>query len=321
MELTNMIGDVDWEGKAPDFELGGIHYSITSPRELTVVRGNEYSGTLDIPASVSHDGVAYAVTSIGFRAFYCCSALTDISIPDSVTSIGDYAFWHCCGLTSVSFPSSVTRIGNGSFMGCAGLTSVEIADSVESIGFYAFHDCAALTSFSIPSSVTRIGARFCDCSTKLHLSKENSHFALVSDILYSAERDILVHCNSQHSNIVVDKNVRTIAEGAFFSCSSIASVTLPEGMTGIGNRAFYGCAGLTSVAIPSSVTSIGDYAFFGCSSLTELSSFAIAPPECGTDVFDGIDKNRCVLHVPTGTKSLYQDADKWRDFGNLVEDA
>ena len=33
----------------------------------------------------------------------------------------------------------------------------------------------------------------------------------------------------------------------------------------IGNSAFYGCSGLTNIAIPDSVTSIGDNAFYGCS--------------------------------------------------------
>jgi hypothetical protein len=86
------------------------------------------------------------VTSIGNRAFYNCSSLTSITIPNSVTSIGDYAFAYC-SLTSVTIPNSVTSIGNNAFAYCS-LTSVTIPNSVTSIGDYAFRSCSSLTSIA-----------------------------------------------------------------------------------------------------------------------------------------------------------------------------
>ncbi|MBQ5802307.1 MAG: leucine-rich repeat domain-containing protein, partial [Clostridia bacterium] len=63
-----------------------------------------------------------------------------------VTSIGEYAFYKCTKLTSVVIPDSVTSIGNFAFSNCTNLTSVTIGNSVTSIGEYAFSNCASLTS-------------------------------------------------------------------------------------------------------------------------------------------------------------------------------
>ena len=78
----------------------------------------EYSGDVVIPESVDYEGKTYCVTSIGSVAFYGCSKLTSVTIPNSVTSIGSDAFFYCSGLTSVTIPNSVTSIGSQAFYFC-----------------------------------------------------------------------------------------------------------------------------------------------------------------------------------------------------------
>ena len=109
-----------------------IYYNyINDGTELEVTSGgNKYSGVVNIPSQVTYQGETMSVTSIGTGAFYVCSGITSVTIPNSVTSIGLEAFEGCSGLTSVTIGNRVTSIGRGGFFGCSGLTSVTIPNSV-----------------------------------------------------------------------------------------------------------------------------------------------------------------------------------------------
>ena len=62
-------------------------------------------------------------------------------------------------------------------------------------------------------------------------------------------------------SVVIEDDVTTIGEDAFYYCSNLTTVTIGNGVTSIGNSAFQSCSSLASVTIPNSVTSIGDNAF------------------------------------------------------------
>ena len=210
----------------------GSTTEATTPYKTNVFGAGIVSNTYDAEKECWIIKCDKDVTSIGNSAFYICSSLTSITIPDSVTSIGDKAFYGCSSITSITIPDSVTSIGSSAFSGCTGelmvncnipsassssgafcnsnFTKVTIGDSVTSIGDYAFSGCSSLTSITIPDSVASIG------------------------------------------------------KYAFYYCRNITSITIPNGVTSIGNSAFYNCSSLTSITIPDSVTSIGTYAFYNC---------------------------------------------------------
>ena len=128
---------------AYDVKIDGIYYNLISKGKTAEVTSGEekYSGEVVIPSSITVEGKEYTVTSIGKDAFYKCSGLTSVTIPNSVTSIGERALKVCSGLTSVTIPNSVTSIGNSAFSDCSSLTSITIPNSVTSIGDFAFRNC------------------------------------------------------------------------------------------------------------------------------------------------------------------------------------
>ena len=175
---------------AYDVELDGIFYNLDKENKTASVASHSYKGAVVIPETISVDGKAYTVTSLGEYCFSGCWGLTSITIPNSVTRIGEYCFSSCGGLESIvvesgntvydsrencnaiietatntmlsgcrntTIPNSVTSLGDGCFSGCSGLTSITIPSSVTSLGVCCFSGCSRLTSITIPNSVTSLG--------------------------------------------------------------------------------------------------------------------------------------------------------------------
>ena len=145
-----------------DEKIDGIFYDLNEENltaSVTWNGRNSYSGEIVIPCEVEYDRKVYSVTSIGEFAFFECTGLTSIDIPNSVTSIGVLAFNECTGLTSIEIPNSVTSIGDGAFYDCTGLTSIDLPNSVTSISDKAFCRCTGLTSIELSNSVTSIGEK------------------------------------------------------------------------------------------------------------------------------------------------------------------
>ena len=329
---------------AQSFVVDGISYNVTSSTNKTVeVKSgtNKYTGDVVIPESVVYNDVIYSVTSIRNQAFYNCSGLTSVEIPNSVTSIGYEAFRECRGLTSVEIPNSVTSIGElafylcsgltgelvipnsvtsigrGAFYACSGLTGLTIGSGVTSIGNEAFRGCSGLTGeLVIPNSVTTIGdSAFSDCRGLTSVTIPNSVTSIGGYAFNNCFGLGEVHINDLAAWCGIDfgceiANPLTYANNLYLNNELLTEAVVPEGVTEIKNYAFNNYNKITNVTIPSSVTSIGSNAFEAANAVFDIA--AETPVTVGSSAFYA----NAVLVVPDAAVDTYKAA--WSDYAAQI---
>ena len=293
-------------------EVDGIYYNLISKtKEAEVTENpNKYAGNIVIPAIVTYDGEEYTVKNIGNKAFYFCTNLRSIIIPDGITSINYNAFNYCKGLTSVVIPNSVVSIEESAFKDGSGLTTVELSNTLKTIGDGAFSYCTSLTSLTIPNSVTTIeSGAFSNCSSLITVNIPNS----ISSIKWHT----FSSCTSLTSIIIPD-NVTSIGEHAFRNCTGLTSINISDKVKTIKSHAFYGCTNLVSLSIGKEVNKIEEFAFSGCVELSDVYCYAKNVPNTSNDAFSNSYIDYVALHVPAESINAYKVAVPWSGFKSVV---
>ena len=227
---------------------------------------NGRSGTYYLPSSLK-SVIITSETVIGEGAFYNCVGLESVSIPSSVTRIERNAFYTCSGLKNLDMPDGVVTIGEGAFQYCSASENISIPATVQNIsdsvyGTKSFANCPAIKNLKMPACITSISAAFPD-----------------------AYRTI--------ESIELVGEFKNIPANMFAGCTSLKSITLPNGVTRVGDYAFSECEGLVSATIPATVTSFGDDVFENCLSLSSVRFLGNAP-DVGVDVFWGTPRTMSV---------------------------
>lgn len=202
----------------------------TGLKKVTLKNGVRSIGEDAFRDCSSLEGVIFENTvleKISDGAFWGCSALSSIALPDSVTEIERNAFFET-GLRNIQLPEKLTLIGGGAFCNCKNLKQVQLPPQLKELGDGAFFNCENLTQIQLPAQLNKLGT------------------------------DAFRNCTSL-DKIDIPAGLKQI-ESATFRNTGLTSVTLHEGLTKIEDWAFHDCLKLKKIRIPKSVTDIGGLA-------------------------------------------------------------
>ena len=231
-------------------------------KPVTIIGQKSFSQSRDFTAVI----LPKTTKTIESEAFFNCSWLRHITIPEHCTRIEEGAFAGTA-LTQVFLPASVTHFSNAVYQ-CPTLVSigvdpanqvfksidgilydkqvtavlrcpegrtkaVSLPSTVHHVGRMAFHHCVNISSVTLPDGVDSIGQMaFYRCTKLVRIS--------------------------------IPRGVKKLEAQTFVDCPRLASISLPEGLEEIDGFNFIYCNNLKTITIPASVTKIHEEAFKDC---------------------------------------------------------
>ena len=211
--------------------------------------------------------------------------LLGVKLPKNLKNINNYAFRRTSNLTNIVLPEGLTRIGYAAFNE-SGLERVEIPASINNWDSYIFGNSQKLKEVVLREGMTQI------------------------------PYDIFSNCFALEK-VNIPSTVQSIYGWAFCGCSSLTSLTLPEGLYFIDDCAF-AATGIKSLELPSTLTRIGSGILDSCDSLKVVKSYALIPPvNNGNYIWSNNNNSSCDLYVPNMASIDYKLTGGWDAFTNI----
>lgn len=343
--------------------------SISLSDNLKSVENNTFFGCSNLKKVDFGKGIE----NIRENAFYGCLSLIEMILPESLTHIGDRAFSGCSYLESVQLPDNLLYIGNSAFFQCITLSNIVLPDKLLYIGDSAFENCS-IYNITIPNSVAYIGHRafysvsahnvFVENETPfaigLYAFAENVNIIIDVDSvatfknsvgwknylgIYSLddideqgflmENSCLLSYTGTSEEIIVPKEITSIASGAFMGVNGNISfeensalvtidyktfylykgkeITLPDSITSIDGGSFDTAVNLETITLSTSLVNAGNNLFKNNAKLKNVFLNNITPPSAIGDY----DYSSVNLYVPESSQFEYESHPFWGRF-NIV---
>lgn len=299
------------------------------------------------------DGTSLKLDTIGNAAFNGCTALEKVlwNGKSELKIIKDYAFFKCTSLNNLEMPNTTLSVGNSSFRYNASLTDIHLSTSLNYIDEYAFGECG-FSHITLPESLANIQAgafinneHLQDITLPERLQGLGSaafenNSALESVTFHTALETMTIGNNAFNLCPVLSKvfitNMKSFAQTNFNNAKAnpantsqhiynadgkeIINVVLPKGTKYVNNNAFNGCAYIQSIKMPATMDHINDDIFVGCSALKDVYCYAeevpefigVNDPSAMNDVFAN-----ATLHVVYGHEQAYKADAWWKRFSNV----
>lgn len=233
---------------------------------------NNYSDTIVIPSTVTHEGKTYKVIGIGEQAFSICHNLKSVTIPESILYIGDKAFQECYKLEEVNYNAIHAN----------DLSMQEYAPFAANT-MYWHHEEKEDTSDYFPDyEYQEYGLRKINIGPKVEHIPAFMFYGMYA-MVYKADYTRYKETNREADFVVEDSiwgvetidlsgalALRSIGDQAFRSCGAMLEMTIPSHITSLGIALFADCDTLQSVNIQSQIEVLPSYMFMGCEQLHDI---------------------------------------------------
>lgn len=236
LTLSLMLSVAAPTALAFDFQSAGIYYNIAGNGKSVSVtyadlNNGTYSGHVTIPAQVTYRMTTYPVKAVDNHAFFNCTGLLSVTLPEGITKVGDQAFSHCSGLTSVTFPSTLQRLQDYAFEYCSGLTSVSLPAATSQVGMGAFSYCYALEEIDVDPA--------------------NPMLHTVDGVLYSRDHTMLMQYPAAKymETLELEPECTSISLYAFAPALYLDNIRLGASVAGVMDGLFADCLSLRSIEV------------------------------------------------------------------------
>ncbi|MCD7825677.1 MAG: leucine-rich repeat domain-containing protein [Clostridiaceae bacterium] len=271
----------------------GVFYEYTKITSVTLPSTLQEIGNYAFWKCTALSGITLPDSSvlqtIGGYAFYKCTALTGVTLPDSLQSIGEYCFAYA-SLKEISIPAGVTVLSEGAFYGCSSLASVNLSEGIAELGAGCLYE-TGITSITIPSTVTTIGAAAFSGSELYSLEIPET---VTSCGYYTSCLDLSFYYNRHR---VYDENDDYYGYGYYYeiarNCSNLHYVAF-NGSCAVDGVMFYSCSNLTTIKLGEAVTKV-----YGEDFPASVTAYYI--PGTATTIEDFSSKNTATFYSVTGS--------------------
>ena len=278
--------------------------TIKMPNTVTTIGEEVFNNC----TSLSEVVLSNNLTQIPYHSFAYCSSITEIVIPEKVKKIEVYAMRNCNSLKSVTITKGLENIATSTFLNCKNLNTINIIENenfkfkegvllnkdetniiflsasvlqqgdtfnvpnkVKSLGGGLIDGYSNIKKVQIPASVTSIGVEFYTTSlTHVEIDENNPNYCSTGEVIYNKEKTILYKHLNTRTNVNIEEGVNIIGERAFWGCSNLTSVTLPNSLTEIWYEGFAVIENLKSIHIGKNLRSLNPMTFWCSINITDF---------------------------------------------------